>query len=236
MNIHYFQHVPHEGLGIIGNWADRPGNKVTATKFYEDHRLPFIDLFDMLIILGGPMGARDETKFPWMTAEKKMIEAAIKKDKVVLGICLGAQIIADVLGAKVYPNAEKEIGWFPIEFLQAGKERYFQQVENTVDVFHWHGDTFELPSGAKQLARSRACEQQAYSFGNSVLGLQFHLEASKSLVKGFLDAGMDELKPAKYVQSYQEILQAPAQNYERTNSVLLRILEQMVNARQQSVR
>src|SRR5687768_628705 len=107
MNIHYFQHVPFEGLGWIENWAKVPGNTVTATKVYEDSRLPYVDLFDVLIVMGGPMGATDDDLYPWMKEEKKLIEKAILKGKRVIGICLGAQLIADVLGARVYPNKEK---------------------------------------------------------------------------------------------------------------------------------
>jgi GMP synthase-like glutamine amidotransferase len=235
MNIHYFQHVPYEGLGSIADWAERPGNKITATKFYEDHRLPFIDLFDMLIIMGGPMGAKDDKKFPWMTPEKKMIEHAIKKDKLVVGICLGSQLIADVLGAKVYANKEKEIGWFPIQTTMEGKTSYFSHTGDTFDVFHWHGDTFELPSGAQHLAYSRACKHQAFSLGNNVLGLQFHLEATRDSVVQYLQGGKDELVSGKYIQTYDDIMREDSQKYLASNILLAQILEQIASTRKMTV-
>ena len=230
MNIHYFQHVPYEGLGSIANWAEKPGNKVTATKFYEDHRLPFIALFEMLIVMGGPMGANDEKKYPWMTAEKKMIELAIKKGKTVLGICLGSQLIADVLGAKVYPNKEKEIGWFPIETTVEGRQRFFKGMPDTFDVFHWHGDTFDLPAGALHLAKSTACKNQAFSYNDKVLGLQFHLEATKNQISQFLDNGKGELVNGNYIQSYDEIMKQETEKYNASNATLFQIIDGLVTA------
>ncbi len=207
MNIHYFQHVPFEGIGSIGDWAIKPGNKVTATRFYEDHRLPFIDLFDFLIIMGGPMGAYDDHKYPWMVHEKKLIEKAIEKNKLVLGICLGAQIVADVLGAKVYPHKYKEIGWFPVQVTSDGKQSpYFKNAPDRFPVLHWHGDTFDLPAGAQHLAKSEVCEHQAFSVGKNVLGLQFHLEANAETVSQFLEGAEEELQPSPYVQSAEQIL------------------------------
>lgn len=225
MNIHYFQHVPFEGLGSIEAWAEKPGNTITATRFYEDHRLPFIDLFDMLIVLGGPMGANDEDKYSWMRAEKKMIENAIRKDKIVLGICLGAQLIADVLGAKVYPNKEKEIGWFPIRFTELSKgNKLMEKVPEQLTPFHWHGDTFDLPSGASHLAESDACLYQAYSYGRNVLGLQFHLEATVDSVQQFVKAGENELVKARYIQTKEEIINVSQGILDYNNKVMHDIL------------
>ena len=110
MNIHYFQHVPFEGLACMEDWVRRPSNKVTATRFYEDARLPFIELFDTLIILGGPMSVHDEKEYPWIAQEKDLIRRAIERGKRVIGICLGAQLIAEVLGATVSKNTFREIG------------------------------------------------------------------------------------------------------------------------------
>ena len=235
MNIHYFQHVPYEGLGRITEWAGRPGNTLTATRFYEDHRLPYIDLFDMLIVMGGPMGANDEHRYSWMTAEKKMIEQAIRKEKKVLGICLGAQLIADVLGGKVYPNKDKEIGWFPIQITQEGKEGYFRGSPDNFDVFHWHGDTFDLPTGAKLLATSKACKNQAFSYGSHVLGLQFHLEVSKEDVDEFLVKGSEELVDGPYIQKKKEIIQTGNQKYDSANDLLSNILERITRQKEFAV-
>src|SRR5262249_47695751 len=132
---------------------------------------------DLVVVLGGPMNIYEEDKFPWLIAEKKFIRQAIEEKLAVLGLCLGSQLIADVLGAKIYPNDEKEIGWFPVEVTEAAlKHRLFSHWPNFFTPFHWHGDTFDLPEGAIHLARSQACRNQAFLYQDRVVGLQFHLE------------------------------------------------------------
>lgn len=207
MNIHYFQHVPFEGLGSIENWARKPDHKVTATRFYEDHKLPFIDICDMLIVMGGPMGVYDEDKYDWMAEEKRFIEKAIIRGKKVIGICLGAQLIAEVLGSKVYKNKEREIGWMPLQLTPEGKKaNVFSDFADGQNVFHWHGDTFDLPNGALQLARTEACEQQAFLYDNHVLGLQFHLETTEESVTAMIENCKDDLgQGGKYVQTIEQL-------------------------------
>jgi GMP synthase-like glutamine amidotransferase len=232
MNIHYFQHVPFEGLGSIENWVDKPGNKITATRFYEDHRLPFIDLFDMLIVMGGPMGAADDHKYPWMKPEKDLIEKAIKRNKLVLGICLGAQLIADVLGAKVYPNKEKEIGWYPVQFTSSGKKsRLLGNVPDELEVFHWHGDTFDLPAGSVHLARNEACDHQAFSYNEHVLGLQFHLEVTLSSVQQFVTMGKDEIVEGRYIQREELLMGIKPSFIDFNNSLMAQILDKMKHSK-----
>lgn len=222
MNIHYFQHVPFEGLGSITDWVNSPGHKVTATRFYEDNRLPFVDICDMLIVMGGPMGVHDEKQYPWLKKEKKFIEKAIVKGKKVVGICLGAQLIADVLGAKVYPNKEKEIGWFPIEFKA---HSFVSSAPSSLTVFHWHGDTFDLPPNAVHLAKSVACENQAFLYNNNVLGLQFHMEATGDSITALLQNCRNELIEANFIQSEEEILNYPIS--ERNNRLLQNMLSSL---------
>ena len=121
MRIHYLQHESHEGLGCIEDWAKRKGHLITSTKFYEDSKLPDLSAFDFLIIMGGSMGVNDEDKYKWLKSEKDFIKRTINSKKPVLGICLGSQLIADALGAKVYPNKYKEIGWMDIKMTEAAK-------------------------------------------------------------------------------------------------------------------
>jgi len=220
MNIHYFQHVPFEGLGSITEWVNTPEHKVTATRFYEDDRLPFVDICDMLIVLGGPMGVHDEKEYPWLKKEKVFIEKAIAKGKKVVGICLGAQLIADVLGAKVYKNKEKEIGWFPIEFKQ---HQFASAVPSPLTVFHWHGDTFDLPKDSVHLAKSVACENQAFLYKDHVLGLQFHMEATEESINSLLQNCKNELVESHFIQSEEEILNYPISV--RNNGFLKTMLE-----------
>ncbi len=207
MNIHYFQHVPFEGLGSIENWAGKPVHKLTATRFYEDHKLPFIDICDMLIVMGGTMSANDEDKFDWMTEEKKFIEKAIVRGKKVIGICLGAQLIAEVLGSRVYKNKEKEIGWMPLQLTEEGKKaQVFSDITDGQNVFHWHGETFDLPNGSIQLARTEACEQQAFLYDGHVLGLQFHLESNEDSIAAMIKNCRDELfTKGTYIQTEEQL-------------------------------
>jgi GMP synthase-like glutamine amidotransferase len=208
MNIHYFQHVPFEGLGSIENWTRKPDHKVTATRFYEDHKLPFIDICDMLIVLGGPMSVHDEDQYDWLTEEKKFIEKAIVRGKKVIGICLGAQLIAEVLGSRVYKNDEKEIGWMPVELTEEGKKAsVFSDFTDGQNVFHWHGETFDLPNSAVQLARTKSCEQQAFLYDGHVLGMQFHLESTEESVFAMIENCKHELEQGgKYVQKIEELI------------------------------
>lgn len=147
LSIHYLQHVPFEGLAAIQDWIQSRGHHVSSSLLYKkDHSFPDIQSIDWLLVMGGPMGVYEEENYPRLAEEKKYIKQAIQAGKTVIGICLGAQLIANVLGAKIYPNVEKEIGWYPITFTdQAAKDHLFTFFPRQMDVFHWHGDTFDLP-------------------------------------------------------------------------------------------
>ena len=204
--IHYFQHVPFEGLGSIEEWITLSGHSLTSTRFFESTVLPEISDIDWLIVMGGPMSVNNEKQYPWLAAEKKFIRQAIDEGKTVLGICLGSQLVSAALGAKVYQNKEKEIGWFDIELTCFAKsDKLFFDIENRIKVFHWHGDTFDLPEKAVHLAFSKGCKNQAYSYKDKVLALQFHLEPTISSLQEMIDFGRDELKTGKYVQTEQEL-------------------------------
>lgn len=207
LRIHYFQHVSHEGLGSIEEWASSSGHSLTSTRFFESAGLPEISDLDWLIVMGGPMGVNDEEQFPWLADEKKFIRQAIDKGKTVLGICLGSQLVSAALGAKVYKNAEKEIGWFDIELTPfAQSDNLFFEMESRLKVFHWHGDTFDLPENAIRLASSAGCKNQAYIYKDKVLALQFHLEPTWDLLLEMIEGGREELSTGKYVQTEKELL------------------------------
>lgn len=208
MRIHYFQHVPFEGLGNIEEWIKAKGHSLSTTHFYKDNvLLPRLDNIDWLIIMGGPMGAYEENIYPWLAAEKRFISQAISRRIKVLGVCLGAQLIASALGAEVYLNAHKEIGWFPINLTEESRSSIlFRGLPAEILVFHWHGDTFDLPSGAKHLAESIACKNQAFSYKNHVLALQFHLDVRKDNIEKWVQSGAEELIEAPYIQTAGEML------------------------------
>ena len=226
MRAHYLQHVPFEGLGSIAPWLESAGYQITGTKLYESTTIPNPEQFDLLIIMGGPMSVNDEERFPWLRIEKQFIRHTIESGKAVLGICLGAQLIASALGESVYPNRRKEIGWFPVE----GIEGVSPQRESTfrfapsVEVFHWHGDTFDLPEGAVLLARSEACENQAFQLGQNVIGLQFHLETTPESAEAIVTNCREELLPSKFVQPEAIILDQAPDKYQAINDLMAEIL------------
>lgn len=201
MNIHFLQHVPFEDLGALEQWVVKPGNRVTSTRLYEDIRLPFVDLFDVLIIMGGPMSVHDEDRHRWLLAEKDLIRKALDKGKKVIGICLGAQLIAEVLGASVSLNPVAEIGWFNVELSnEALAQPAFKGLDKTITPFHWHGETFTLPANAIAIGKSAACANQGFLWNNQVLALQFHLEITQEGITGLLNNCREDLKEGPYVQ------------------------------------
>lgn len=228
MRIHYLQHEPFEGPGSIGHWAEKKGHALTATMLYLDEPTPSPGDIDMLVIMGGGMNIYEEEKFPWLVREKQFIGEVIRSGKPVLGICLGAQLIADVLGGKVTHNALKEIGWFSVELTAAAQSSpLFGFLPPRFDVFHWHGDTFALPPGATHLARSMACENQAFVFDGRVVGLQFHLEFTQESLDAIVAASPAELVPAPFVQTPTEMLRPP-EVFQKTNEAMFGLLERLV--------
>jgi GMP synthase-like glutamine amidotransferase len=207
LRIHYLQHVEYEGLGSIEEWVSSAGHSLTSTRFFESPALPVIADFDWLIIMGGGMSIHDEKEYPWLSDEKKFIRQTIDEGKTVLGICLGSQLVAAALGARVYKNHEKEIGWFDIEpTCYAKSDKLFFDMVSRIKVFHWHGDTFDLPENAIHLAYSQGCKNQAFIYNNRVLALQFHLEPTSESLNCMIEAGREELKKGRYVQTGEEIL------------------------------
>ena len=223
MRAHYFQHVPFEGLGSIESWLKKSGFKITSTRFYESAKLPDLKTIDLLVVMGGPMSVNDEDRFPCLVAEKQFIWDAIAKSKPVLGICLGAQLIASALGAGVYPNKVKEIGWFPIQGIESNDQPIFEFPES-INVFHWHGETFDLPLDAIRLAKSDVCENQAFQFGKSVMALQFHLETTPASAQALVTNCQDELIPAPFIQTEEKILSANPAHYKSINDLMDTVL------------
>ncbi len=208
MNIHCFQHVAFENLGTIENWANVNNHKISYTYFFEkDFVFPDLSAIDILIVLGGYMNVDEEDTFPWLKPEKQFIKQAIDSGKKVIGICLGSQLISAALGSKVYPAEEKEIGFHPIQLNNnALSMSLFSHFKNPYTVFHWHGDTFDLPKSAQLIASSEACKNQAYVLGDTVLALQFHFEMNESVIEDMLHYDGQELEEiGKYIQKADEI-------------------------------
>jgi GMP synthase (glutamine-hydrolysing) len=157
--------------------------------------------------MGGPMSVHDEGLYPWLAEEKNLIEGALKAHKRVLGVCLGAQLLANVLGAKVSKNQHKEIGWFPVELTrQAASSDLLAGFPESFPAFHWHEETFAIPAGARHLARSEACENQAFEFGGTALAVQFHLEVTASAVRRLIQNCRADISSGQYQQSPEQML------------------------------
>lgn len=203
MRIHFLQHVAFEGPGSILEWAELQQYEISFTRFFEaDFRLPEPDELDALVIMGGPMGVNDGDRYTWLNAEKEFIYACIQAGKKVLGICLGAQLIAASLGAAVRKAPNKEIGWFPVAPAEACLmvDWFYELFKNQPTVYHWHGDQFDIPQGGLNLLLSAANENQAFAYQDNVLGLQFHLEVSRYDVIDMIQHGWSELDHAPYIQ------------------------------------
>ena len=230
MNVHYLQHVPFEGLGSIEAWLKEQDHSITVTRLYKNEPLPSIENIDWLIVMGGPMGIEDHAIYPWLSAEKAFIKQALDQKKIVLGICLGAQLIADILGADITKNVFKEIGWFPIKTSEEAKASTIGTIlPDQFEVFHWHGDTFDIPDRAIPLASSEACRNQGFMINERVIGLQFHLETTPESALDLTIHCKNELSRSLYVQSAEKILSQPGR-YEKINHIMEAILGYLDNA------
>jgi GMP synthase-like glutamine amidotransferase len=228
MRVHWLQHAEHEGLGCIERWMRDRGHALSATHLYRGETLPDTGDLDWLIVLGGPMNIYEHDRLPWLIPEKMFIRDACVKNKKVLGICLGAQLLADVLGGSVERNPETEIGWFKVSLNdEANKSTLFSDFPGSFEAFHWHGDTFTCPPGATPLMSSEACPRQAFSWGEGrVVALQFHLELELADARRWLQE--DPPPPGRYVQTAAEMLREPARFTENTR--LMRHLLQRMDA------
>ncbi len=223
--LHYFQHVSFENLGIIEDWALKNGFDVSSTQFHHSPTIAMPDDIDWLIVMGGPMGVYDEDKHPWLSSEKQAILGAIETGKVVLGICLGAQLIADVLGAGVRANAYREIGWYPV-YLHGGilDHPIAGVLDPQWEAFHWHGDTFDIPDGARLLVTSSACRSQGFIYKDRVVGLQFHMEVTRTGAAALIENCSDDLKHDEFVSTPEQILSAHA-FFEDSHKMMFRLLD-----------
>jgi GMP synthase-like glutamine amidotransferase len=200
------EHAEAEGAGKIAEWAVRRGHPLRVVRLDRGEALPGLADFDMLVIMGGAMNVYQDRDYPWLPRERALVAEAIQAGKVVLGICLGAQMTADALGARVVQNPVKEIGWFPVR--KCVSHELFAGFPEECTVFQWHGDTFAIPAGAVRIAESAACQNQAFVYGDRVVGLQFHVEVSPEAVRGFLEGADDYLQPEQWVQTAAAIREA----------------------------
>ncbi|PNZ29206.1 putative glutamine amidotransferase class-I [Staphylococcus petrasii] len=213
MNIYILQHVPFEKPGIL------EALEAKVIKLYEpNYRLPNVADIDLLIILGGPMSVNDDIE--WLSQEKNLIKSMIEYNKPILGICLGAQSIASVLGSTIFQNKEgKEVGFGEIQ--KATNQYDF--LPEKLDVLHWHGETFNLPEGATRLYRSEYCENQAFIYNDNVIGLQFHMETTEKTLKDIVEADSAYIEDNVLGNTEQSIINydIPSQN----RDILMKMIE-----------
>lgn len=182
-----FRHVEHESMGTLERIFRDAGLVYSYVNLYQEQPRAFDpNQLAGLVVLGGPMNADETDRYPFLAPEIGWIQSAIECGLPVLGICLGSQLVAKALGSKVYANRVKEIGWYDVETTPAAADDpLFADFGPRQTVFQWHGDTFDLPSGAVQLARNDQCEQQAFRYGSSVYGLQFHAEVTAEMIRAW---------------------------------------------------
>jgi GMP synthase-like glutamine amidotransferase len=215
LRLHGLRHESFEKEGEIAVWAKERGHTLTHTDLWNGENPPALDTFDFLIVMGGPMNIYEEDKFPWLAVEKRFLKESIAAGKRVLGVCLGAQLLADVLGGKVTKGAHREIGWHTVSAgPDAARSRVFAGLPKAYEAFHWHGDTFAIPPKALWTARSEACAHQAFSAcEDRVVGLQFHLETNAESLAALAAGCADEVTvdPVRhpYVQSIDAMTAQP---------------------------
>jgi GMP synthase (glutamine-hydrolysing) len=209
------RHIAHESAGTLENVLVEMGLDFHYVDLFED--VP--DQLDLrsapgLVILGGAMNVDEVDKFPYLAKEVIWIQQALAAGLPTLGICLGAQLLAKALGAKVYPNPVKEVGWYRVDLTpHADRDALFEGSGKRISVFHWHGDTFDLPSGTVRLAQSPLCRNQAFRYGRSAYGLQFHIEMTQELIESWLAQAADngELENLEHIDSRKIREQTPTE-------------------------
>lgn len=217
MRVHYIQHVDFETPGIILSWLEKNNFPYTSTHTYLTDEFPDVEDFDFLIIMGGPQDAHD------LIAEINFVREAILAKKIILGICLGSQIIGEALGGETIKSPHKELGQFPVQLTQAAQhDPVFKNFPECFPVIHWHNDMMAVTPQSVLLAKSAGCPQQAFRYDDRIYGLQFHMEMTPETIKTMVARCRDDFTQGKFVQSPDELL---AVDCSEMNGYLLQLLD-----------
>lgn len=228
MKILSISHASFERLGHIETWAHKKNHIIRKVNPYRGETLPKVNDFDFIIIMGGPQSMLRMKDAPYLADEIEFIKQALKLNKPILGVCLGAQLIAEALGAKTERSPHQEVGMYLIELLDAAKDDpVFQQFPHKFEVMHWHYDMPGLPEGAVLLAKSEGCPHQAFRYGDRVYGLQFHFEMTENLLNVMVENYIaDLIQKSEYIRPVREILETDCSEI---NLKLESILEYLSN-------
>jgi GMP synthase-like glutamine amidotransferase len=223
MKLHVLQHAAYEGPGEIATWAQERGHTVSISHLYRGDAVPVPSEYDALIIMGGEMNIYQYRDWPWLQDETAAIQASMQAGKPAVGICLGAQLLADCLGSRVVQNPVYEIGWFPVNWT-AEAHQFFPQLPSVGPVLHWHGDRFGLPAGATRIALSLGCPEQGFLIHGKVLALQFHMEVDPGLVKLYVNS-QEKWPVGKYIQTPAQIMAEAPKHCEVNRGLLHGLLD-----------
>lgn len=204
MRVAVLQHESFEGPAQIGSWLTRHGHTLSNHNLYLGESLPRLEAFDALLVMGGGMNVYQYRDYPFLESETGLIRAAVGAGKKVIGVCLGAQLAAHVLGATVVQNRVVEVGFFPVFFTPQAR-MVLPALPEKAEVFHWHGDTFGLPPDCLRLAFSEGCAEQGFLYRDQVLALQFHAELGPAEVLALADHEFAGVKPGPFVQPLDNI-------------------------------
>lgn len=227
MRLAILQHVVYEEPGFIETWARSHHYEITKIRLFAGDALPQLDSFDWLVVLGGPMGVYDEPLYPWLKLEKQLLRDCLDAGKLILGVCLGAQMLAEVLGAKVERNREREMGWHPVTLSDAARAHpLFKDFPAQFTPLHLHGDCFTAPPGTTPIGASEACSQQGFIWKNRAIGLQFHIEFTEYNVRRVLKECGNDFGSGPYVQTPAEVLNP--QKLQSSQQLMSKLLEKIV--------
>jgi len=225
MKIATIIHAPFETPGVIEDWALENNHHFKQFHPYAGEELPKVEEFDFLILMGGPQSPLALEDFPYLKSEINLAQQAIDQDKLVIGFCLGAQIIAEALGARTQRSPEKEVGVFPIVLRNEGKQDpLFKDFPDTFPVIHWHNDMPGIAQGARLLASSTGCPQQAFGYGDRVYGFQFHMEITRDIAEELIKHCSGDLANSRFTQTADEIR---ANDYASINQRMKLILDRL---------